>query len=325
MLERSKDWFAAQISRTLHLQAWQVFNTINLMDGGATIPFLARYRKEMTGGLDEVALASIRDNYLALQELEKRRDFILASMKELNVLTPDLENQVNKAGTLTELEDIYLPYKPKRRTRATIAREHGLEPLATMIMKQMPIDPEEKAKEFIDPEKSVNSIDEALAGARDIIAEWVSEDKTARERMRIVFTREATISSKPVKGKELEGILYQNYYDVRENLLKAPSHRILAMFRGEEEGFLRLSIDPEETTPIETLRRIFIKSENKAGQQVMMALTDSYKRLLKPSIENEMRQIVKRKSRSGGYKGICSEPPATSSSSASWPKDGSCY
>jgi len=295
MLERSKDWFAAQISRTLHLQAWQVFNTINLMDGGATIPFLARYRKEMTGGLDEVALASIRDNYLALQELEKRRDFILASMKELNVLTPDLENQVNKAGTLTELEDIYLPYKPKRRTRATIAREHGLEPLATMIMKQMPIDPEEKAKEFIDPEKSVNSIDEALAGARDIIAEWVSEDKTARERMRIVFTREATISSKPVKGKELEGILYQNYYDVRENLLKAPSHRILAMFRGEEEGFLRLSIDPEETTPIETLRRIFIKSENKAGQQVMMALTDSYKRLLKPSIENEMRQIVKEK------------------------------
>lgn len=270
-------------------------NTINLMDGGATIPFLARYRKEMTGGLDEVALASIRDNYLALQELEKRRDFILASMKELNVLTPDLENQVNKAGTLTELEDIYLPYKPKRRTRATIAREHGLEPLATMIMKQMPIDPEEKAKEFIDPEKSVNSIDEALAGARDIIAEWVSEDKTARERMRIVFTREATISSKPVKGKELEGILYQNYYDVRENLLKAPSHRILAMFRGEEEGFLRLSIDPEETTPIETLRRIFIKSENKAGQQVMMALTDSYKRLLKPSIENEMRQIVKEK------------------------------
>jgi len=216
-------------------------------------------------------------------------------MKELNVLTPDLENQVNKAGTLTELEDIYLPYKPKRRTRATIAREHGLEPLATMIMKQMPIDPEEKAKEFIDPEKSVNSIDEALAGARDIIAEWVSEDKTARERMRIVFTREATISSKPVKGKELEGILYQNYYDVRENLLKAPSHRILAMFRGEEEGFLRLSIDPEETTPIETLRRIFIKSENKAGQQVMMALTDSYKRLLKPSIENEMRQIVKEK------------------------------
>jgi protein Tex len=294
-MERSKDWFATQISRTLNLQAWQVFNTINLMDGGATIPFLARYRKEMTGGMDEVVLASVRDHYEALQELEKRRNFILGSMTELNVLTPELEKEIVAATTLTELEDIYLPFKPKRRTRATIAREHGLEPLATIIMKQMPVDPEEKAMEFINTELSVNSIEDALAGARDIIAEWVSEDKTARERMRNVFSREAVISSKPVKGKELEGILYQNYYDVQENLLKSPSHRILAMFRGEEEGFLKLSIDPEETTPIETLKRIFIKSTNKAGQQVIQAISDSYKRLLKPSIENEMRQIVKEK------------------------------
>lgn len=294
-MERSKDWFAAQISRALNLQAWQVFNTINLMDGGATIPFLARYRKEMTGGMDEVVLASVRDHYEALQELEKRRNFILGSMTELNVLTPELEKEIVAATTLTELEDIYLPFKPKRRTRATIAREHGLEPLASIIMKQMPFDPEEKALEFVNPELSVNSVEDALAGARDIIAEWVSEDKTARERMRNVFTREAVISSRPVKGKELEGILYQNYYDVQENLLKAPSHRILAMFRGEEEGFLKLSIDPEETTPIETLKRIFIKSTNKAGQQVIEAIRDSYKRLLKPSIENEMRQIVKEK------------------------------
>lgn len=294
-MERSKDWFAAQISRALNLQAWQVFNTINLMDGGATIPFLARYRKEMTGGMDEVVLASVRDHYEALQELEKRRNFILGSMTELNVLTPELEKEIVAATTLTELEDIYLPFKPKRRTRATIAREHGLEPLASIIMKQMPFDPEEKALEFVNPELSVNSVEDALAGARDIIAEWVSEDKTARERMRNVFTREAVISSRPVKGKELEGILYQNYYDVQENLLKAPSHRILAMFRGEEEGFLKLSIDPEETTPVETLKRIFIKSTNKAGQQVIEAIRDSYKRLLKPSIENEMRQIVKEK------------------------------
>lgn len=294
-MERSKDWFAAQISRALNLQAWQVFNTINLMDGGATIPFLARYRKEMTGGMDEVVLASVRDHYEALQELEKRRNFILGSMTELNVLTPELEKEIVAGTTLTELEDIYLPFKPKRRTRATIAREHGLEPLASIIMKQMPFDPEEKALEFVNPELSVNSVEDALAGARDIIAEWVSEDKTARERMRNVFTREAVISSRPVKGKELEGILYQNYYDVQENLLKAPSHRILAMFRGEEEGFLKLSIDPEETTPIETLKRIFIKSTNKAGQQVIEAIRDSYKRLLKPSIENEMRQIVKEK------------------------------
>lgn len=294
-MERSKDWFAAQISKALGLQAWQVFNTINLMDGGATIPFLARYRKEMTGGMDEVALASVRDSYEALQELEKRRTYIIESMTELNVMTPQLEKEISAATTLTELEDIYLPYKPKRRTRATIAREHGLEPLATLIMRQMPVDPEEKAEEFIDPEKSVNSVEEALAGARDIIAEWVSEDKTARERMRTVFTREATIKSKPVKGKELEGILYQNYYDVQENLMRAPSHRVLAMFRGEEEGFLKLAIDPGEDTPINTLKRIFIKSTNKSAHQVELAIADSYKRLLKPSIENEMRQIVKEK------------------------------
>lgn len=294
-MERSKDWFAAQISKALGLQAWQVYNTINLMDGGATIPFLARYRKEMTGGMDEVALASVRDSYEALQELEKRRTYIIESMTELNVMTPQLEKEISAATTLTELEDIYLPYKPKRRTRATIAREHGLEPLATLIMRQMPVDPEEKAEEFIDPEKSVNSVEEALAGARDIIAEWVSEDKTARERMRTVFTREATIKSKPVKGKELEGILYQNYYDVQENLMRAPSHRVLAMFRGEEEGFLKLAIDPDEDTPINTLKRIFIKSTNKSAHQVELAIADSYKRLLKPSIENEMRQIVKEK------------------------------
>ncbi len=294
-MERSKEWFAAQISKTMSLQVWQVFNTINLMDGGATIPFLARYRKEMTGGMDEVVLASVRDNYEGLQELEKRRSFIISSLTELEVLTPELEKEVVNAATLTELEDIYLPYKPKRRTRATIARERDLEPLAVLLMKQMPVDPELKAEEFINPEKSVITIEDALSGARDIIAEWISEDKTARERMRHVFTREAAISSKPVKGKELEGMLYQNYYDVRENLIKAPSHRILAMFRGEEEGFLKLSIDPEENTPIEVLNRVFIKAANPAAQQVELAIKDSYKRLLKPSIENEMRQIVKEK------------------------------
>lgn len=294
-MERSQEWFAAQISKSLSLQLWQVFNTINLMDGGATIPFLARYRKEATGGMDEVMLASVRDTYEALQELEKRRTFIIQSMTDLNVLTPELEKEINAATTLTELEDIYLPYKPKRRTRATIAREKGLEPLAAELMKQLPIDPEMKAESFIDPEKAVNSVEEALAGARDIIAEWVSEDKRAREKMRDIFNRQAVISSKPVKGKELEGINYQNYYDVQENLLKAPSHRILAMFRGEEEGFLRLSIDPDENTPVEALKRLFLRSSNKAAMQVDLAIADSYKRLLKPSIENEMRQIVKEK------------------------------
>lgn len=294
-MERSKEWFASQISKQMNLQVWQVFNTINLMDGGATIPFLARYRKEMTGSMDEVVLASVRDHYESLKELEQRRSFILSSMTELNVLTPELEKEVVNALTLTELEDIYLPYKPKRRTRATIARERDLEPLAQLIMKQLAVDPEAKAEEFINPDKSVLTIDDALAGARDIIAEWVSEDKTAREKIRNVFTREALINSRPVKGKELEGILYQNYFEVSENLFKAPSHRVLAMFRGEEEGFLKLSIDPEESTPVEILNRVFIKSNNKSAKQVELAVKDSYKRLLKPSIENEMRQLVKEK------------------------------
>ncbi len=294
-MERSKEWYAAGISKKLHLQLGQVFNTITLMDGGATIPFLARYRKEMTGGLDEVVLASVRDEYEDLKELEKRRDFIISSMTELNVLTTDLENQIMAANTMTELEDIYLPYKPKRRTRATVAREKGLEPLAKWIMMQTSGSPEMKADEFIDAEKSVPDAEEALSGARDIIAEWVSESKIARERMRSIFTREASISSKPVKGKELEGINYQNYYDITENLIKAPSHRILAMFRGEEEGFLKLSIDPSERAPIDTLNRIFIKNNTESAHQIELAINDSYKRLLKPSIENEMRAIVKEK------------------------------
>lgn len=295
MVERSQEWFASRISGGMNLQVWQVFNTLNLMEGGATIPFMARYRKEMTGGLDEVLLASIRDKYEALKELEKRRSFILSSLTDLQVLTPELEKDITNASTLVELEDLYLPYKPKRRTKATIAREKGLEPLANLLMKQLPVDIEEKAEKFVDPAKSVSDINEALAGARDIIAEWISEDKTAREKMRNIFTREANIISKPVKGKELEGMNYQNYFEVNENLFKAPSHRVLAMFRGEEEGFLKLSIDPDENSPIQALKRLFIKANNEAAQQVDMALKDAYKRLLKPSIENELRQIVKEK------------------------------
>jgi uncharacterized protein len=295
MVERSQEWFASRISGDMKIQVWQVFNTLNLMDGGATIPFMARYRKEMTGGLDEVMLASIRDKYEGLKELEKRRSFILGSLSELQVLTPELEKEVINATTMVELEDLYLPYKPKRRTRATIAREKGLEPLANILMKQLPVDIEEKAEQFIDPDKSVPDATEALAGARDIIAEWITEDKTAREKMRNIFTREANISSKPVKGKELEGMNYQNYFEVNENLFRAPSHRVLAMFRGEEEGFLKLSIDPDENSPIQALKRLFIKANNESAQQVEMAMKDAYKRLLKPSIENELRQIVKEK------------------------------
>lgn len=287
--------FAEMIARELNLQPWQVFNTIKLMEGGATIPFMARYRKEMTGSLDEVQLAAIRDRHLQLVELEKRREYILGSVQEQEKLTPALEKQIREATTLTALEDLYLPYKPKRKTRATIAREKGLEPLAKILMAQNPVDPEEKAEAFIDPEKSVNSAEEALAGARDIIAEWVNESLPAREQVRNLFTREAMISSRPVKGKELEGIHYQNYYDTTEQILRAPSHRILAMFRGEEEGFLRLDVEPAEEKAIARLNRIFLKGDNEATHQVEMAVKDAYKRLLQPSMETEMRQLAKQK------------------------------
>ncbi len=287
--------FSEKIARELHLQPWQVFNTLKLMAGGATIPFIARYRKEMTGELDEVMLAAIRDRNEQLTEIEKRRAFILSSITEQEKMTPELEKQINEALTLTELEDIYLPYKVKRKTRATIAREKGLEPLAKLLMAQQSIDPELKAEAFVDDEKAVHSVEEALAGARDIIAEWINENKVSRERVRNLFSREAFITSKPVKGKELEGILYQNYYDSGENILKAPSHRILAMFRGEEEGFLRISVEPDEEKAIGILDRIFIKANNDAASQVQLALKDSYKRLLQPSMETEMRQLAKQK------------------------------
>lgn len=277
------------------MQPWQVFNTIKLMDGGATIPFMARYRKEMSGSLDEVQLSEIRDRHQQLIEIEKRREYILESIREQEKLTPELEKRIVAAKTLTELEDLYLPYKPKRKTRATIAREKGLEPLAGVIMTQDPIDPEEKAEAFVDPEKAVNSVEEALSGARDIIAEWVNENLAARERIRNLFTREAIITSRPVKGKELEGINYQNYYDTNEHLLRAPSHRVLAMFRGEEEGFLRLTVEPSAEKAVAELNRLFLKGNNKATDQVEMAVKDAYKRLLQPSMETEIRQVAKEK------------------------------
>jgi uncharacterized protein len=292
-MTEQNELFANKIAGELHLQPWQVFNTIKLMEGGATIPFMARYRKEMTGSLDEVMLAAIRDRHQQLVELEKRREFILGSVQDQEKLTPELEKQILEADTLTALEDLYLPYKPKRKTRATIARERGLEPLAQLLMTQAPFDPEEKASAFVDPEKSVNDCNAALAGARDIIAEWVNESVPARERIRYLFEKEAVITSRPVKGKELEGILYQNYYDTNENILRAPSHRILAMFRGEEEGFLRLSVEPEEVKATGILTRLFVKTTAPAAQQVELAVKDSYKRLLQPSMETEIRQIAK--------------------------------
>lgn len=287
--------FITQIANELGIREFQVLNTINLLKDGATVPFIARYRKEMTGSLDEVVITSIRDRYEQILELEKRREAILNSIKEQEKLTPELEKQILEAGTMSELEDIYLPYRPKRRTRATIAREKGLEPLANIIYAQTNIDIETKAAAFLDPEKDVKTVEDALSGARDIIAEWVNEDKGSRERVRNLFSRKASITSRAIRGKELEGIKYESYFDWNESLLKAPSHRLLAMFRGENEGFLKVSIEPDEEEARELLNRKFIRARNTAAGQVELAVKDSYKRLLQPSMETEFRQVAKEK------------------------------
>ncbi|MBK7175366.1 MAG: RNA-binding transcriptional accessory protein [Bacteroidales bacterium] len=281
------------IANELGVRDFQVINTINLLKEGATVPFIARYRKEMTGSLDEVQISAVRDRYERIIELEKRREAIINSVTEQGFMTPEIQKQLEEAATLSELEDIYLPYKPKRRTRATIAREKGLEPLAKIVMSQQMLDPFEKAKSFIDPSKDVSTVDEALAGARDIIAEWVNENKHGRERIRNLFNRDSKIQSRPVKGKELEGIKYEAYFDWEESLMKAPSHRLLAMLRGENEGFLKVGIEPSQDDALEILNRIFVKSHNSCSDQVEIAVKDSYKRLLQPSMETEYRQIAK--------------------------------
>jgi len=282
-----------KISAELTLQSWQVDNVISLIDGGATIPFLARYRKEMTGSLDEVVIATIRDRVVQLRELNKRREAILVSIREQGLLTTDLEQKILNAGVMSELEDLYLPFKPKRKTKATVAKAKGLEPLARYILNQQPGDITSKAKSFISAEKEVANIDEALSGARDIIAEWVNENDIARARIRQLFEREATITSKVAKGKSEEGQKYETWFDFSEPLAKAPSHRVLAMLRGNEEGFLKIKVEPEAERALTHLERIFIKGNNAASDQVQLALEDSYKRLLQPSMETEALQAAK--------------------------------
>ena len=283
----------AFIAKKLGLHEWQVENTIRLLDDGSTIPFISRYRKEMTGSLDEVKLMHIKDEYERLKELAKRRDAIIKSIEEQEKMTPELREKIDGALTMSELEDVYLPYKPKRRTRATIAREKGLEPLAVIIMKQQEQNPLQKAEEFLND--NVGTVEEALAGASDIIAEWISEDEKARRQMRRLYEREAVIFSKVVKGKETEGIKFSDYYEWSEPLKKCPSHRLLAMRRGEDEGFLRLSVEPVEDNAIDLLDEIFIKARNASSAIVGKAITDSWKRLLSSSMETEFRSISKEK------------------------------
>jgi len=281
------------VAKKLGLHDWQVENTIRLMDGGATIPFISRYRKEMTGSLDEVQLMHIKEEYDRLKELDARKEAVIKSIEEQEKMTPELRKRIDDAITMSELEDIYLPYRPKRRTRATIAKEKGLEPLAILIFEQKENDPAHKAEAFLTDE--VSTVEDALAGASDIIAEWISEDEKARRQLRLLFEREAVIYSKLVKGKEAEGIKFSDYYEWSEPLKKCPSHRLLAMRRGDDEGFLRLSIEPDEKNALDLLNKIFIKGRNASSDIVTDAAKDSWKRLLSSSLETEFRNISKEK------------------------------
>lgn len=272
----------------------QVRNTLGLMEGGATVPFISRYRKEATGGLDEVQIGRIKELFERYSELEKRRTAILASLKELDVLTPELKKKVEEAATSQELEDLYLPYRPKRKTRATKAIELGLEPLARILMAQNERFPERAAERFV--KGDVNSVEEALQGARDIIAEWMNENAALRSRLRQLFLREATISSKMVKGKEEEGEKFRDYFKHEEQLKRIPSHRYLAIMRGEKEGFLRVNIAPNEEQALQLMERFFVKGQTASSDEVRTAAKDAYKRLLQPSLETEMRNTFKEQS-----------------------------
>ncbi len=282
------------IAQSTNISEKNIKNTVLLIDEGATIPFIARYRKEITGSLDEVQVGEIKDQHQKLQELEKRRIAILHSIDEQGKLTPELRTKIDNVWTITELEDLYLPYKQKKKTRATIAKEKGLESLATIIFKQNPINLEKICSEFLNDK--VPTIDEALYGARDIMAEWFSENIELRNRIRMHFERDAIIKSKVLKGKDEAGIKFKDYFQWEEPLNKCPSHRILAMRRGEDEGFLRLIISPDDDAVKSDLIQKNIINDNEAADQVRMALEDSYDRLIAPSIETEFRNISKDKS-----------------------------
>nr|WP_155325985.1 Tex family protein [Desulfosarcina ovata] len=277
----------------MNLEAARIDAVAQLLADGASVPFISRYRKEATGSLDEVAVATIRDRLTQLQDLDSRRETILGSLEQHGHLTDELKDQVLAAGTMTELEDIYLPYRPKRRTRATIAREKGLEPLADAIFEQAGNDPEALAADYVDAEKDVATIEDALAGARDIIAETINEDQQARSRVRDLFFEQAVIRSQVVAGKETEGAKYKDYFEWSEPVSTAPSHRILAMRRGEKEDILSLAIAPEAEPAVAILETLFIKGDGPDSGQVRLAAQDAYKRLLSRSMETEVRVSLK--------------------------------
>lgn len=283
--------FLHLISATTGISEKQVDQTLTLLEGGATIPFISRYRKEATGGLDEVQIETIKNHYDKLTDTAKRKETIVNTIREQGKMTDELKKRIDETWDATVLEDIYLPYKPKRKTRAEAARQKGLEPLATLLMLQREPNPEARATTYV--KGDVKDTEDALKGARDIIAEQVSENERARNTVRNAFARQAVLTAKVVKGKEEEAAKYRDYFDCSEPLKRCSSHRLLAIRRAEAEGLLKVSLDPDDEACTEKLERQFVRSHNACGQQVAEAVQDAYKRLLKPSIETEFAAMSK--------------------------------
>ncbi|NMA75221.1 MAG: RNA-binding transcriptional accessory protein [Bacteroidales bacterium] len=279
------DTFIPLIGQQTNLSKHNISATLKLLQSGATIPFISRYRKEATGGLDEVQIKSIETEYNRLQELAKRKNTILNTLKELDQLTPELNRKIEETWDATLLEDLYLPFRPKRRTRAEKARELGLEPLAEMLFKQNPINVTQSASQYLTDE--VKSIEDALNGARDIIAEQINEDSKIRQLTRTLFDKKARVNAKVIEGKETEGIKYKNYFDFNQPLYRCSSHQILALLRAQKEEVLRITVSPDDEEVINPILRQLIKADNAASSEVEKAIIDGYKRLLKPSIETE--------------------------------------
>lgn len=294
-----------QIAREFSLVQKNVDAVASLLEEGATIPFISRYRKEMTGSMDEVMIANVRDRIEQLRELDKRKEAVITSIEKQGKLTPELLSAIAKSETLAEVEDLYLPYKPKRKTRASVAKEKGLEPLAERIFSQEKISIAELAKTFIDAEKGVNTEEEALEGARDIMAEWISENQETRKRIREIYWTEGVAESRVLKGKEEEGQKFKDYFEWKEPIGKVPSHRMLAMRRGEKEGILMLDIFPGEDEAISSIERQIIKNENASTDHIRLAIKDSYKRLIRPSLETEVRIESKMKADDEAIKVFC--------------------
>ncbi|HPW69967.1 MAG TPA: Tex family protein [Deltaproteobacteria bacterium] len=299
MSESSESHYLA-IARELGIRPQQVSSAAGLLAEGATVPFIVRYRKELTGSLDEVVVAAIRERLSELKALDMRREAVIRSLTEQGVLTEDLSAAVNGARTLPELEDIYLPYRPKRRTRAIMAREKGLAPLADVLFRQeIGTDPQAEAKAFVDPEKGVENVEQALAGARDIVAERIAEDAEVRAALRALFEKEAQLRSEVYTGAEEDAATYRDYFNWQEKAAAAPSHRILAIFRGNREALLKISLRPPQDRALAVLAGMVLQGKCPCAEQVALAAEDSYKRLLTPSLENEMKAALKERADHG--------------------------